>query len=86
MARRVAQGVKGIVLGVVITSLSYGAFVATADARSRSTCPFEPPSHLGACTTQDACDQACDAINGNPDNFGFCGAPGEGFCCHCILA
>lgn len=86
MTPRVTNLFKGIALGGLIASLGYGAFVATAEARSRSTCPFEPPSHLGACTTPAACDQACDAINENPDNFGFCSTPGEGFCCHCILA
>lgn len=67
MARRIAKGVRGLVLAAVIASLGYGAVVATAEARSRSSCPFDPPSHLGACTTPAACDQACDAINGNPD-------------------
>lgn len=75
-----------MLLGVVVATLGYGAFVATAEARAGSTCPYDPPSHLGACTTPAACDQACDAVNGNPDNFGFCGVPSEGYCCHCILA
>ena len=84
--RTVLTNLARFVMGAVVAgSLAFGVFVATAEARSNE-CPFEPPSHLGACTTPPECQQDCEDVNGNPQNFGFCSTPGEGFCCHCILA
>jgi len=79
MIRRISAAVYA--LGVV-GALTFGASQAFGRA-VYLTCPYDPPTYLGACGSPQACDSSCDFITGDPDSWGRCDIlPG---CCVCLM-
>jgi hypothetical protein len=79
--RRISTAVYA--LGVV-GALTFGASQALGRAVYLS-CPYDPPTWLGACASPEACDFSCDSITGDDDSWGRCDTPGLPGCCVCLM-
>lgn len=78
---RIAQYVVGS--SAVIAALAFGALEARAasEANGRFCPPYNPPTYLGACTSQRQCQEDCEFYNPPPVQ-GDCVNDG---CCVCSI-
>ena len=62
----------------ILTALSFGTAQAVSQVSSRD-CPYDPPDHLGECSSQEECDDLCDPYN---PFMAICDWQG---CCGCLF-
>jgi hypothetical protein len=79
MKRVIATAARLAAITFVVGSLGFGARVALAS--QPSTCPWDPPTLLGECQTQQECQALCDSYNPPGSTYGACGLA---HCCVCI--
>jgi hypothetical protein len=69
--------------GVAAVILGFGiAEARTSRAVPEETCLYQPPTFLGACTSQSHCQALCNQYYAPGESFGDCDTNG---CCTCIL-
>jgi hypothetical protein len=78
MAQRIKGTGKLLYAFAIALSLGFGARELRADPTF--DCPNDGWEFLGACASEQACDDACDGIHG----LGAGGRCVSG-CCHCFL-
>lgn len=78
MSRQAKKGGRWVFVLAVLAALGFGARVALAQD-ALLTCP--PPA-IGTCTSQQDCQNQCDAIHGQGNSDGVCQISG---CCICLL-
>jgi hypothetical protein len=76
MRQRSGRTFRAVITLVLITGISFGARKAFA-ADTAFGCLFHPPDELGACSSQQACDDLCQNTYG-----GIQGNCVQG-CCFC---
>lgn len=80
--RRITQGWRILTLAIIVgVALAFGTSQAVA-GRSR-TCFDDPPNSLGTCTSQQNCQDKCDAVWTPDPVTGVCTSEG---CCLCFAA
>lgn len=81
LIRRISTAVYA--LGI-LGALTFGASQAFGRAVLQ-TCPYDPPTWLGACGTVEDCTERCRAFTGDPDSQGRCDVAPYYGCCHCLM-
>ncbi len=66
----------GLLVAVALTIGTQSAFARSVV----NTCTYDPPRYLGTCSSDQACTNACVAVNG-PDSQGRC----LNGCCQCLF-